>query len=606
MCGICGLINFDNRPVLSEEIQTMMDKMNHRGPDDKGLFIDNNVGLGHLRLSIIDLSSAGRQPMFSNDGRYCIVHNGEVYNYLELKDELSSKYEFRTKTDTEVILNSYCEWGEECLNKFNGMFAFVIYDCLEKSIFIARDRYGIKPLYYYKDKNRFMFASEIKAILPLLFSVNPNEKIIFEYLIYNRIDQSDETFFKNIHKLQHGHYITMTSNRLSMKRWYRLRENLKKSSIDFKDYKDTLASSIQLRLRSDVPVGVCLSGGLDSSSIVSILLKDFHINNLCTFSAVYGENESVDESQYIKIFSSLLENMYYTYPTADTLYYDLEKFITAHNEPVPTLGPYAQFKVMELAKGKVVVTLDGQGSDEQLAGYHYFFGGYFKELIKTAKLYRFFSEVLFYFAKHKSTSAIKYLLFYFLPLEYKNKIGSKIYGSVNKDFFNRMSSVSKVGENLYNPNTLNESLLQHFEYKLEHLLKWEDLNGMCHSLEPRVPFLDHRFVEMTLSLPSNKIINNGSTKYILRKSLEGTLPEQIRTRQDKNGFDTPSDDWFRTKKFKEIVLATLNSYSLKNRGLFETKDCIKRYKQHLNGNINISKDIWKWINLEKWFNIFID
>ncbi len=206
MCGICGIINFNNKPVSSEEIQVMMDKMKHRGPDDEGIFIDKDIGLGHVRLSIIDLSSAGHQHMFSDDGRYVIVYNGEVYNYIELRQELSSKFTFKTKTDTEVVLNAYRHWGEECLDHFNGMFAFVIYDRKKKAHFAARDRYGIKPFYYYHDQGRFIFASEIIPILSFWGkSPEPDDRSIFDYLVYNRTDQTERTFFKNIKKLQHAH-----------------------------------------------------------------------------------------------------------------------------------------------------------------------------------------------------------------------------------------------------------------------------------------------------------------------------------------------------------------------------------------------------------------
>jgi len=583
-----------------------MSQLKHRGPNDEGTFFHENVGLGHLRLSILDLSPAGHQPMFSPDRRYCIIYNGEVYNYLELRQELQGKYSFKTGTDTEVILAAYQEWGEACLHKFNGMFAFVIYDQVEQVVFGARDRFGIKPFYYFQDPEKFLFASEIKAILAVLPQRQPNEKAIFEFLIYNRTDQTEETFFEKIFKLKHGHFFTIANNQLKIRQWYNLREKLGENGLTADEFHEHLKASIKLRLRSDVPVGVCLSGGLDSSSIVAILLKEFGKSDLHTFSAVYGEQETADESRFIREFDQQLTNMHYTFPTGETLYNDLESFIRAQSEPVASIGPYAQFKVMELARENVVVTLDGQGADEQLAGYHYFFGSNMKELLRRQQYHRFVHEALAYLFKHQSLHAFKYLAYYSLPVSWKKKVGRQIYGSVSKDFFNRLNHTSQIDADLYHPNSLNESLLQHFEFKLEHLLKWEDHNGMWFSIEPRVPFLDHQLVEKTLAASPDKIICNATNKYILRAALKDILPEKIRQRRDKKGFSTPSDKWFRLKKFEDLIISTIHSPSFKQRGYFNVEASHQRYQRHLAGNLDCAKDIWKWLNLEIWFRIFID
>ena len=244
MCGIAGIINYNNKQVEEKEIRVMMRKMKHRGPDDEGVFIDKNVGLGFVRLSILDLSSAGHQPMFSNDDRFVIVFNGEVYNYIELREELKHKYQFKTGTDTEVILTAYQEWGEQCLDKFNGMFAFVIYDTKTKKIFVARDRFGIKPFYYYQDNEQFIFASEIKSILPLLNNIKANDKIIYDYLLFNRTDHTEETFFNNIKKLQHGTWLKIYENDLTIKRWYNLTDKIqRKCYLSPKQYKELFKNS---------------------------------------------------------------------------------------------------------------------------------------------------------------------------------------------------------------------------------------------------------------------------------------------------------------------------------------------------------------------------
>jgi asparagine synthase (glutamine-hydrolysing) len=606
MCGIAGIINFNRQPISEKDIRLMMLKMKHRGPDDEGVYIDNNVGLGFVRLSILDLSSAGHQPMHSHTERYVIVFNGEVFNYIEIRDELKSDFDFNTGTDTEVVLAAYQKWGEACLDRFNGMFAFVIFDKETKHVFAARDRFGIKPFYYYQDNEKFIFASEIKSILPLV-KRQANDSVIFDYLLYNRTDHTEQTFFKSINKLQHGSFLTVEKNIVKKYSWYILADKIKNQRrITPEEYRELFKDSIKLRLRSDVPVGVSLSGGIDSSSIVASSIKDFNLDELNTFSAVYGKDEPSDESEYIDAFKGMINNMHYTYPTAETFYDDFDSFIDAHNEPVPDIGPYAQYKVMELASKHVTVTLDGQGADEQLAGYHYFFGSYYRELLSEFKWVKLIGENVHYLKKHSSISALKFLSYYILPSSVQKKVNSNIFPSVCKSFLQTNEKGSDLGALLYNPKTLNESLYQHFESKLEHLLRWEDLNAMHFSIESRVPFLDYRLVEATLNTPSNQKLYKGETKYILREALKNILPDKITQRKDKKGFSNPRDKWFRSEKFQSYIYALINSESFKNRGYFDSDITNKRYERHLEGKIDASKEIWKWINLEVWFRKFID
>lgn len=606
MCGISGIVYFNNDKVKEEDLGLMMRKIKHRGPDDEGFFIDNNVGLGFVRLSILDLTSAGHQPMHSHDNRYVIVFNGEVFNYIEIREELKNDFDFVTGTDTEVILASYQKWGEACLDKFNGMFAFAIYDKETKRIFAARDRYGIKPFYYYLDEDRFIFASEIKSILPFV-KREANPKIIYDYLMFNRTDHVTDTFFKNIKRMQHGSYLLLNHNKIEFKRWYNLSEKVsKEKNLTPEEYRDLFNDAIKLRLRADVPVGVSLSGGIDSSSIASVLVEDFNLKELNTFSAVYNPDEPTDESEFINEFKSSIKNMFYTSPDAETFFQDFESFIDAHNEPCPDLGPYVQFKVMELASDRVKVTLDGQGADEQLAGYHNFFSIYYLELIKKIKLLKLVKEKINYFNKHGSLDVIKYFIYYILPSKTQIKISKNIYPSINKSFFKEYKNDLSVNKMLYKPKSLNDSLIQHFEFKLEHLLRWEDLNSMHFSIESRVPFLDYRLVEATLSTPASSKIKNGETKHILREALLDVLPEKIANRKDKKGFSNPREKWFRTDMFKNFILELINSEKFKNRGIFDSEIANNQYKKHLKGEVDISPEIWKWINVEIWFRKFID
>lgn len=582
----------------------------HRGPDDEGTFFEKNIGLGFVRLSILDLTYAGHQPMISNDTRYVTVFNGEVYNYLELRDELKQlNYIFKSGTDTEVILAAYKEWGEDCLSHFNGMWALAVYDRINRTLFAARDRFGIKPFYYLQTKDFFAFASEIPPLLSLLKDkIEPDYQSIFDYLAFNRTDQTERTFFKEIKKLQHGCKLLINSGEVIINKWYDLKQNLQKSE-GFKssdEFFNSFQSSIKLRLRSDVPVGVCLSGGLDSSSIVSTLLKCFKKKDLRTFSAVYEKGQFGDESEFIAEYRNSGCEMFYTTPTAVDLLRDLDNFITAHAEPIPSTSPYAQFKVMELAKGKVVVTLDGQGADEELAGYHYFYGVYFIDLLRKFHLIRFSKEILKYTIKHKSLYGIKSLVFFLLPRKLRTRTKVLEKGYINKEFVNNYSSTNKISGNLYGSKALNEALIDHFEYKLEHLLKWEDRNSMWFSLEARVPFLDYTLVEKLLATRGDLIIKNGMTKNILREGMRNILPEKIRSRRDKIGFGTPQSEWFRTVEWRTKIYEIIESDSFKQRNIINHEIALKKYKSHLLGKIDISSEIWKWLHLELWFRKYID
>lgn len=610
MCGISGLVNFNSQQVPERSLREMMRIMKHRGPDDEGVFIDGSFGLGFVRLSIIDLSTAGHQPMHSRDNRYTLIFNGEIFNYIELREELRQMgVVFQTQSDTEVLLNAYIKWGEECLHRLNGMWAFAIYDRADKSLFAARDRYGIKPFYYSQTKDSFAFCSEIPPLLSLSPErPRPDEQVIFDYLVFNRTDQTESTFFKDIKKLQHGHKIRIKNGNVEILRWYDLRKETAKAegfknSEEFRDY---LSSSVDLRLRSDVPVGVCLSGGLDSSSIASVILKTEKNEELKTFSAVYNKGQTGDESEFINEFQPLVKNMFFTMPEAGDLASDLHRFVRIHAEPIPSTSAYAEYKVMELARGKVGVLLNGQGADESLAGYHYFFGFYFKDLLRNGRLLTLFSEIVSYLRIHKSLFALKTLVYFLLPKKIRTSARVNERAFLNPDFVKKYESDNSIAGNLYGSESLKDALFDHFEYKLEHLLKWDDRNSMCFSLESRTPFLDYRLVEKTLATRSGMVIRKGMTKFILRNAMKGILPERIRMRRDKMGFATPEDEWFRQEKWRAIIREVIESDTFKNRNIIAADKAKKLFEQHLNKEINISKDIWKWVHLELWYREFID
>jgi asparagine synthase (glutamine-hydrolysing) len=608
MCGICGIVNLDNRGVSESSIRGMMGAMKHRGPDDEGTFIKENTGLGFVRLSILDLSMAGHQPMFSSDKRYVIVLNGEIYNYIELREELKKKgYVFMSGSDTEVLLNCFIEWGESCLDRLNGMFAFAVLDTLTNDLFTARDRFGIKPFYYYLDKNQYIFASDIPPLLKIINNKRePNDSVIFDYLVFNRTNQSENTFFKNILKLQHGHKLTIKSGKINISRWYNLPDQISKhfsSPFHEKEFLEELKSSIDLQLRSDVPVGTCLSGGLDSSTITSLVLNNKQNVDLHSFSAVYQKGQKGDESEYIAEFKDKNLKIHYTFPTGDSLLEDLDNFIVSLSEPVPTTSIYAEYKVMELAKKHCTVLLNGQGADEFLAGYHYFYGYYFRDLFKSISWGKFVNELFQYTRTHRSAFGIKTLFFSMNPRSLRH---FKNHGFIDESFYNNYyNKTNTLFDVFYKSKSLKEFLLNHFEYKFEHNLLWADKTGMKFSLETRFPFLDHNLVEKTLSIPTSNYIKNGYTKVIMRDALKGILPEKIRMRKDKVGFSTPESDWFKNKNLQAVLADVIESKSFSERGYFDVKQCKKELLKLRNYN-KFNPEFWKWIHLELWFRKFID
>lgn len=609
MCGISGIINYDNSSVKESDIMNMMFAMKHRGPDDEGVFLKNNVGLGFVRLSILDLSSSGHQPMVSQNNRYIIVFNGEVYNYLEIKKELSPKYEFKSSTDTEVVLNAFIEWGEDCLQKFNGMFAFAIYDQENNSLFAARDRFGIKPFYYNNTYKNFIFASDIKPILSTPnFYPKVNDSVVFNYLLTNRTNYSEETFFSNIRKLNPGHKLKIINNQLIIEKWYSIDDHsLNKGFKNGNEYSKAFNESIKLQLRSDVPLGICLSGGLDSSAITSVILNNFNVNVLNSFSVIYNKGEKGDEQEFIDIFKSNKLKMHFVKPTYFDLLNDLDSYIDAMSEPVPGTSEYAEFKVMQLAQKKSIVILNGQGADEVLGGYDYFYSAYLKELINKLKFISFFNECFYLFKQKKIISNFKFLIFFNFPVFIKGYVFKKRNNIFHVKFYNKhIYNANELIKKFYSFKDIKSFFINHLKYKFEHHLMWADKSGMFFSIETRFPFIDHNLIEKTLSTDIKLILNNGWTKNILRESLINTLDSKIRLRKDKVGFETPEGKWFKEDLFQNFLKETINSKSFKSRPYFDSIKIDRLLNDHLKDKGDYSNVIWKAIHLELWLRKYID
>ena len=610
MCGINGFSWGDEGLV-----RVMNEAIRHRGPDDEGVYVDDSVSLGHVRLAIIDLSPKGHQPMrYEKDGREVwIVYNGEIYNFMELRRELEKKgYAFNSNTDTEVILAAYLEWGFDCVKRFNGMWAFAIYDKTKKLLFLSRDRFGIKPLYYYYDGRNIIFSSEIKAILKHKIKREPNDAVIFDFLYYNLLDHTEDTFFKGIKRLMPGHnaIFNLRTRELRSIKYYDLHERLGKlgkAEEDPATFRELFKKAVKRRLIADVPVGSCLSGGLDSSSIVCMMRELEKNREIKTFSLIFP-GFKLDESKYQEsVVQKCKVKRYTTTFTAEDILKDLEDLIYTQEEPFSTLSIYGQYRVMKLAnENGMKVLLDGQGSDEILAGYHYFFGYYFAELFRKFKWIKLAKEVLAYHKIHKSWSPLLNMILYLSPKFIRRTLWRRRFKYLTDNFVERYKN-RKSKELQWSIKSLNEALLlAETYYSLPHLLRFEDKNSMRWSIESRVPFCDHELVEYVLSLPAEAKLERGITKKILREALRGILPEDIRTRISKIGFATPDEDMLRTEIGYKFARSIIESDSFRKRRYWKADVIKKMLEEHYSGKKNHSQELWKVIILELWLRRWID
>jgi len=615
----------------------MLKSLVHRGPDDEGSYIDDNIAFGSRRLSIIDIES-GHQPIHNEDKTIWVVQNGEIYNYTELRKKLQRKHKFYTKSDTEVLVHLYEEFQEKCVEELNGMFVFMIWDLKKQQIFIARDRLGIKPFYYYleinqktdkKDSNikikRFVFASEIKAILqdPTI-PRKPNDKAIYEYLNWAFFDHTEETFFLDIKRLMPAHYMIIRGNEIKIKRYWDIKINpsidkppsehseLRTDEDYAKRFYELLEDAVKYRLISEVPVGTRLSGGLDSSAIVCIINKllfsklDMKTNREIIkevigdrqkiFSAVYKEKE-VNESEYItEVVNKVQVEKNYTYPTHRKLWNDLQKIIYYQDEPFVSTSCFAGWSTTKLASKKVTVLLDGQGADELIAGYYPYFGIFFLNLLDNRKYFQLFKELMF------SLDITHSYLKDFATQMATNPLEDNIQKMLSDSFRKRHSNIKRLEIG----RVLSKSLyLDMVKYSIPRILRMVDKNSMAFSVEVRVPFLDHRLVEYAFSLPSNQKIRNGWTKFILRNSTKGVLPEKIRLRRSKIGFATPETKWLR--KLEPEIKKIFNSNKFKNRGYFNQKEIRNKFEKFCKGDLDTYSDLfWRILNLELWLEMYFD
>jgi asparagine synthase (glutamine-hydrolysing) len=646
MCGITAILS--HKGIDHQTLMTMTDSLSHRGPDGYGYMIysektgralwhnqdiesnhsDDNIGFGHRRLAIIDLSDDGLQPMGDTSGSKCITYNGEIYNFKEIKEELQKLgYIFTTQTDTEVILYAYTQWGEACVQRFNGMWAFIIHDAGKNQVFISRDRFGIKPLYYTNLNENLYFASEIKAFkrIPGIL-MEPNEEVVQKYLLNGIVDDSDETFYKNIFRFPSSSYALIDlSGKLSLhtitRYWSYPLERYAGSEEDaVQTFRDLFKKSLSLHMTSDVPVGSCLSGGLDSSSIVCGVLKsESDASNVISIPyqcfCYLPQDERQSEFHYMEfIRTGYLVSLHYCSPSIEEIMADIPHILHHQDEPFASPSLIAQwFVCKEAAKTGIPVLLDGQGADELLGGYLPYLPIRARELVKEGNWSELCSMIWYCGTNIKFMTRSIHDNAYADRNSFFRWVVSVLWININNCLHPRVSErldsanatlqsnqVLKPGIqcNLTSGRNrgLNEQLCADLLYsRLPALLRYEDRNAMAHSIESRVPFLDSNLVEFVATLPSVHKIYQGRTKHLLRAAMQGIIPEGIRERKDKTGFRADSSIAFLLVELDPSLLDNVNEFEKR---WFETDDIFDIfYNHHISGN---DARLWRIVNIKYW------
>lgn len=626
MCGIFASLGF-------APDKANIDIVAHRGPDGEGWKVLESrrgpIAFGHRRLAIIDLSDAGHQPMSYEDSRFWMVFNGEIYNYVELKRELESLGRvFQTHSDSEVLLAAYAQWGEAALHRLMGMFAFLIWDARDQRLFAARDRFGIKPLYLAVAPQGVAFASEIKQLLNLPgISRRMNVSRMRDFLASGISEHTSQTMFADVQQLRGGECLTIDlahwspGERPSVRRWY---DVLSVGDVGLSEleagnrFRDLLTDSVSMHLRSDVPVGSCLSGGLDSSSIVCLMDRQLRAEGanapINTISACYKEKE-VDERPFMEaVVANTRSTPHYVYPSVYDAFAQAEKITWHQDEPYGSTSIFAQWSVFAAARAAgVKVMLDGQGADEQLAGYHGGFNYYTADLVRRRKwlaLARTFSQRREYHGLSyvDQMRAFSVPLFSRVigrgkqPLGQPDWLNSDVLRSINGEPGAFDTALSELG--LGPVKSIGDLCVAMTQgSNLTMLLHWEDRNSMAHGIEARVPFLDHRLVEFSIALGDAHKIVHGDTKRVLRRAMSDVLPPSILNRRDKLGFATPEQTWFRGT-LRELVEGGVEDTLARFPGLLNADNTRRLVRQMLDGDRPLDFTAWRIVNVGIWGRVF--
>ena len=542
MCGIAGIIRFDGSQADTELLREMADAMAHRGPDGSGIFVHGAVGFAHRRLAIIDLSESAAQPLEYRD-RFVITYNGEIYNYIELRDELKKRnHRFASTGDTEVILAAYAEWGPACVERFNGMWAFLIYDRLEEKVFVSRDRFGIKPLYYVRSGKQMVFSSEIKQLLPHLNSTRANSKVLAEFMVLGMAQHTEQTFFEGVEKFPQSHSMIIQLNgTVSCNPYYQLAVDPEIAQRDedraVTGFHELLSDSIRLRLRSDVTVGACLSGGLDSSTICAMVSGSNP--RLVAITAASSEAKN-DETRWASIVARHCELDWHTVPAqGNDLPEQTALLARVQEEPFPTPSVYLQYRLFEKASQLgCKVMLDGQGGDEILLGYERYFASYLLSLGGISRL-----RGAWNISRHSKLSlldVVKYATYFLSPGVRRRKLAFRASRHLTAEAIGHVDWGWIDDLARWYRDTSRMQIAEIMSVQLPNLLMYEDKNSMAHSIESRLPYLDYRLVEYAVSMAHGFKIRDGWSKWALRKVAGQYLPENIAWRRYKIGFEAPS------------------------------------------------------------------
>ena len=607
MCGIAGIVTLDGRTADPETVRRMTRRLAHRGPDGEGVVADGTAVLGNRRLAVIDLSAAGTQPMRDASGRYTITFNGEVYNYVELRDDLVALgARFRSTSDTEVLLEGFVRWGPGVVPRLNGMFAFAIWDSRDRTLFAARDRFGERPFYFQVDEGReFRFASEIKALVPPGGgSGRLRPDMLYRFLAYGHAGDPAATFFADVHQLPAAHTLTVRGEAVSVVRYWTLPAAPPAASPGdaAERVHALLADSVRLRLRSDVPVGTSLSGGLDSSVIVTEVARQLDGRKPAAFSACFP-GTPIDESRYVdSVVASAGLTSHRTFPAGESLDDELSDLTIAQDEPIGGPSVFAQWKVMQLARSRgVTVLLDGQGADEVFAGYPFFFGDYWFSLLRRGRMTALVKDTSGYDAVHGPGAARRI----FTPaarqrLRAAIRKGPPTVPWLSGDF-TRAAAVPPPS-----PAPTLRASLRHAQTDrmLPHLLRYADRNSMAFSREVRLPFLDHRLVELVDGLPDEAKLHRGITKRVLREAA-AHVPADVLDRREKIGFAVPAVDWMRGP-LRARIQDVLSSKRMQERGIFDAAAITASTHGFFAGDDTGAADLWRLLAAESWMRAFLD
>lgn len=618
MCGICGIAFSDGRNVERDVLEEINNTLRHRGPDEAGYFFSEGIGLGIRRLKIIDLET-GSQPIFNEDQQICVVYNGEIYNFIELRNDLLSRgHRFYTKSDTEVIVHLYEEFGIDMVKKLNGMFAFALWDNQKKILYLARDQFGIKPLYYALFPYGIIFASELKSILryrELRSEIDYDS--LCRYLVAEYIP-SPHSIFKGIKKLPPGHYLKFDRISHEITRYWRL--DLKDRYTDFdkakEEFRELFKDAVRIRLVSDVPLGAFLSGGIDSSS-VTYFMKDYHSSGLKTFSISF-DDPSFDESKFSKKVAKILGTDHHDKRmTEEDLIDAIPVVFDFLDEPLGDASIVPTYLLSKFARESVTVVLSGDGGDELFAGYptyiaHKLADGY-SHLVPEFVHKNIFHKIAMALPVSFDNFSIDFKIKRFLDFAMQSPLERNIFwlGSFNggelqellafplqrTDFYEEQRSLFNIYRDLDN-SAEQAQILDFFFYLQEDVLQKVDRASMACSLEVRIPFLDRRLVEFIWSLPFNFKLKNFKTKYILKKAMNGLLPSSILNRK-KKGFGIPVAKWF-AGRMKEVVLDIFNEERIKNDGIFNYKYVSRLLDEHFRKKVDHRKKLWTLFVFQNW------